>query len=138
MRELANLSASSGTALCLDDEGRLVIVAADGAEPVEDLLPALLPALERSRAEFWADLHERAHAAGLSWENVQGLVPEEDLLLLALRVSDYWATLALRWAAEVDLTSDLRTALESLAEDGATQRLRHDAQHVLAGRRPKG
>ena len=113
-------------------------MAADGAQPVEESLPALLPALERSREEFFGDVEVRAYAAGLDGEHVRDLVPEEDVLLLALRVSDYWATLALRWAAETDLTPELRTALEALAEDGATQRLRHDAHHVLAGRRPKG
>lgn len=113
MRELANLSTSGGTALCLEDAGRLVVVAADGTRPVEESLPALLPALERSRSEFWDDIEERAHAAGLNGEDVRALVPEEDVLLLALRVSDYWATLALRWAAETDLTPELRRALES-------------------------
>jgi hypothetical protein len=63
---------------------------------------------------------------------------KEDVLLLGLGISDYWATLALRWVAETDITPALRVALESLAEAGPTQRVRHDAHHVLKGRQPKG
>lgn len=136
--ELASLSATGGTALCLDDGGRLTVSASDGAQPVEDSLPAMLPALERPRSEFMRDVGERARAAGLDADHVRGMIPEQELLLLGLRMTGYWATHALRWVAEIELSPSIVAALEELAREGPTQRIRHDAKRVLTGRSPKG
>jgi hypothetical protein len=69
---------------------------------------------------------------GLSQEFTQ-VFPFDDIVATGLQShSEHWAGLALKWAEHLSNSPRLLSALAALGKDGPTQRLRHDAQRLLA------
>lgn len=111
-----------------------------GPASVTEFKPAtscvfLLPILEISIEEARRVLEEALQAKGLPKDFLK-VFPFDRIVTTGLEGhSERWATLALGWARALPESRELRTALEALAADGPTQKLRHAAQKVLSQNR---
>jgi hypothetical protein len=74
-------------------------------------------------------------ATGLSTDFIAAF-PIEDVVVTGLESpSEHWSALALKWAEQLPPSPKLQTALQSLVTHGPTQKLRHEAQRLLARQR---
>lgn len=95
----------------------------------------LLPILEIPFEEAHRLLMESLQAIGLSKDFLLTF-PFEDILITASDShSERWANLMLGWAKEMPNSTRLQAALERLAADGPTQKIKHSAQQLLVRQR---
>jgi hypothetical protein len=88
--------------------------------------------LELALDEMRRLLEQGLQATGLTTEFV-AVFPFEDVVTTGLgSSSERWAGLALKWAEQLHTSPKLETAINSLANHGPTQKLRHAAQKFLA------
>ncbi len=94
----------------------------------------LLPMLEIPFHEVIELIGNGLKQHGLSIKFLKGF-PSENIAITGLSsCSEHWADLALNWTEQLPPTSNIQSALQTLAQGGPTQRLRHKAQKFLAQR----
>lgn len=121
--------------LGLASDGRWVVAAPHSVCAFSPDKPCvfLLPVLELDSGEARRALEQALLARRLSAEFVD-LFPLEDVVATGLEShSEHWTALALKWAQQQPVSPRLQSALQTLKNNGPTQKIRHAAQKLLLG-----